>query len=283
MRFIRLLPYSEKSPKNIFDKIASNKQNPCKKILFDEKSPDCIKARIIERYSQYKKNRKKLENLTPFPYTAQQKACLIGCYGIDTDSKKELIALIKKKLDTHSKAICSYCGIGIPTTIDHYLPQSLFPEFSVLNYNLIPCCSDCNNIKGSNWIDPTTNSRLFVNFYYDEIPNEVFLHAKILQQNRAFLVEFFYRKPNNNKIYNTISTHLAMLDITNRLEGIANSYIDIIYDQNQTALYLGTSVEQLKNNIRLNTRIIEKKHGKNFWQAVLNRAILKSDFFFTIQ
>lgn len=283
MRYKRLLSYTEKSPEDLFIGIVSGKNKPCKQILFDEKSILCIKPHIINRFHEYKKNRKGLEKLTPFPYTEQQKSCLEGCYDSDTDAKKKLIALIKGKLDTHSKAVCSYCGIGRPTTIDHYLPKSIFPEFSVLSYNLIPCCPECNNLKSNHWIDDKSKTRLFVNFYFDEIPNENYLFAKILPKNNAFLVEFFYKAPNNSKIFSTISTHLTKLDITNRLEVIANSHIDTVYDQNQSALYAGSDAEQLKNTLRLNTRILEKKHGKNYWQVVLNRAIQNSNSFFTLQ
>lgn len=283
MRFKKLLPYTEKPPESLFESVVSKKNSPCKQILFDEKSLNSIKPHIISRYHEFKKNRKELERLSPNTYTMEQKACLEGCYDSETNSKKELISLIKGKLDTHSKAVCCYCGIGRPTTIDHYLPKSLFPEFSILSYNLIPCCPDCNNLIRNHWIDTEKKSRLFINFYFDEIPNENYLFAKISRKNGAFLVDFFYKAPNNSKIFNTISSHLSKLDITNRLEDIANSYIDTVYEQNQVALYAGIDAEQLKNTIRLNNRILEKKHGKNFWQVVLNKSILKSKPFFTIK
>lgn len=40
---------------------------------------------------------------------------------------------------------CPLCGeIGFTKSIDHYLPQSKFSQFSVLLHNLIPACRDCN-------------------------------------------------------------------------------------------------------------------------------------------
>ena len=41
---------------------------------------------------------------------------------------------------------CPFCG-GLgerPNTIDHYLPKSLFPQFSILPLNLLPACGICN-------------------------------------------------------------------------------------------------------------------------------------------
>lgn len=44
-----------------------------------------------------------------------------------------------------AKRKCPYCGgIGTPRNLDHYLPKSFFPQFSVLPQNLIPTCRDCN-------------------------------------------------------------------------------------------------------------------------------------------
>lgn len=51
------------------------------------------------------------------------------------------------KIKNSSKGKCLFCTHGTPTTLDHYLPQSV-PELSILPLNLIPCCSGCNNKKG---------------------------------------------------------------------------------------------------------------------------------------
>ncbi|MDX0833809.1 HNH endonuclease [Sinorhizobium medicae] len=43
---------------------------------------------------------------------------------------------------------CPFCGgIGQVHTLDHYLPKSNFPVYSVLPDNLVPCCRDCNSGK----------------------------------------------------------------------------------------------------------------------------------------
>ncbi|WP_122266830.1 HNH endonuclease [Pseudomonas syringae] len=40
---------------------------------------------------------------------------------------------------------CPFCGgIGTPRNLDHFLPKSHFPQFSVLPVNLVPSCRDCN-------------------------------------------------------------------------------------------------------------------------------------------
>ena len=40
---------------------------------------------------------------------------------------------------------CPFCGgIGRPRNIDHFLPKSKFPQYSIHPVNLVPSCRDCN-------------------------------------------------------------------------------------------------------------------------------------------
>lgn len=42
---------------------------------------------------------------------------------------------------------CAYCEIGEAIAIDHYLPSSTHPEFSLESLNLVPVCTRCNGRK----------------------------------------------------------------------------------------------------------------------------------------
>jgi hypothetical protein len=51
---------------------------------------------------------------------------------------------------------CPFCaGIGHVKTLDHYLPKSNFPLYSVLPANLVPCCRDCNTGKNASFASLT--------------------------------------------------------------------------------------------------------------------------------
>ncbi|EJB8411835.1 HNH endonuclease [Acinetobacter baumannii] len=44
-----------------------------------------------------------------------------------------------------AKEECPFCGgLGVPKNLDHFLPKTKFPQFSVFPINLIPACLDCN-------------------------------------------------------------------------------------------------------------------------------------------
>ena len=42
---------------------------------------------------------------------------------------------------------CPLCGIGTVNTLDHYLPKTHFPVFSVTPNNLVPACTWCQGTK----------------------------------------------------------------------------------------------------------------------------------------
>lgn len=44
---------------------------------------------------------------------------------------------------------CPMCGRDSLGTLDHYLPQSTYPEFCFYSRNLIPACSRCNTARGN--------------------------------------------------------------------------------------------------------------------------------------
>lgn len=75
-------------------------------------------------------------------------------------------ARIRRGLSDDFKGICSYCEKSCepPTrsgnsrdeeTIDHFRPRSKFPALSLDWQNLVYCCKQCNDAKGSQW--PETN------------------------------------------------------------------------------------------------------------------------------
>lgn len=61
---------------------------------------------------------------------------------------------------------CPMCGVGRTKTLDHYLPKSRYPAFSVLPHNLVPACRDCNTDKG-NPVAETADKQL-IHPYFDK-------------------------------------------------------------------------------------------------------------------
>lgn len=47
-----------------------------------------------------------------------------------------------------TQGACPVCGGAAASTLDHYLPKEIFPQFSLYSRNLVPACHRCNHAKG---------------------------------------------------------------------------------------------------------------------------------------
>lgn len=80
---------------------------------------------------------------------------------------------------------CPLCGQRVVTTIDHHLPESLYPVFAVFALNLVPACSDCNKKKGT--AAPGDANHQTAHPYFDDFESERWLYAKVCHGQPAAL------------------------------------------------------------------------------------------------
>jgi hypothetical protein len=98
---------------------------------------------------------------------AQRKQSLINLYvASENQFHYEILASLRRD---HQLIICPSCGAHVvPGTLDHYLPKTEFPEFSVLLVNLTPMCNACQESKGASFL--TANSqKKYLHSYFDEV------------------------------------------------------------------------------------------------------------------
>lgn len=76
--------------------------------------------------------------------------------------------------------ICPYCNHRDISTLDHFLPKTIYPILAVTPDNLIGVCSDCNKKKGDGI--PTSLAETFIHPYFEDIPNVKWLHADVLEK-----------------------------------------------------------------------------------------------------
>ncbi|MEE4098637.1 hypothetical protein [Pseudomonas viridiflava] len=85
-------------------------------------------------------------HLKAIALSTKQKNCLHKAY---TNAAKKFgldwIPLLRSEL----LGSCPMCGNSALGTVEHYLPKTPFPEFSVFSLNLVPSCSSCNQKRGS--------------------------------------------------------------------------------------------------------------------------------------
>ena len=77
--------------------------------------------------------------------------------------------------------MCPICGLEECSEMDHYLPRSLFHEFSSHTSNLIPLCHACNQEKHDYWLN-SKGERYFFNAFFDRLPAKI-IDCKITIRN----------------------------------------------------------------------------------------------------
>lgn len=77
-----------------------------------------------------------------------------------------------KSVNGGTSLMCPICGLKTCTEMDHYIPRSLFHEYSSHTSNLIPLCHDCNQEKHDYWLN-RNGDRYFFNAFFDQLPTKV--------------------------------------------------------------------------------------------------------------
>lgn len=94
-----------------------------------------------------------------------------------------------------ARGSCPYCaGIGSSRTLDHYLPKSKFPAFSVHPLNLVPACRDCNTDAGAGF--PMLPNEQLIHPYLDLdfFFLERWVHAEVVRCE-PIVIRFFAKPP----------------------------------------------------------------------------------------
>ena len=147
-------------------------------------------SEVIHAYSLYEVAAPEVATLARASLTQHQEAALIHCYDVETVPLRELRGEILGKIE-NSK--CPFCDLNESSTLDHYLPKRVYPEFSILSKNLLPCCSPCNSHK-STMISESGN-RLFFHPYFDTIPPHPFLRADVEMHSDILLLNYCIVRP----------------------------------------------------------------------------------------
>lgn len=170
--------------------------------------------------------------------------------------------------------LCPICGIGYVSTLDHYLPKSIYPIYSITPSNLIPVCRDCNISKSDKPINSEFDAVL--NPYYDTKLNEIWIEASISLQNNTITIVYnvIGKKPNiwSDIQYKRAKKHFEIFKLKKALSVQAISEIE----NNKFAwnTMLDTANDDfLKAYLEMQLESFER-HDINSWRSVLYRALI---------
>lgn len=169
---------------------------------------------------------------------------------------------------------CPLCGFGEIYEVDHYLPKSEFPVFSVFSDNLIPCCHPCNHGKLTAYANTAGQQTLHP--YYDEFEIEGFrwLYVDFVSNQDKFEITYYVDPPKavNSVSYSRIFTHFKQFKLENRFKKHALSEMVTILDSlRQEFPNLGSQLD-VQAHLKDEAKRRLKRHI-NAWDSALYDAL----------
>lgn len=172
--------------------------------------------------------------------------------------------------------ICPLCSQRVVTQLDHYLPKSRHPAFAVTPINLVPSCSDCNKEKLA--LQPSTASEQTLHPYFDEVDDEVWLSARVVENSPPAIV-FSATPPNTWPAVkcDRVRYHFETLCLGSLYSSNAGAkLINIRFSLMHVAERGGS--EDLKTHLAEQAGFRQTAE-KNSWQAAMYVALSKSNWF----
>lgn len=173
----------------------------------------------------------------------------------------------------HKQTVCPYCGHRVkPDTLDHFIPKNHWAEYSLLPQNLVPQCSTCASIKGSDYAVKDGVVCRYIHPYFFSYLSAVKFNVVINFVGRRvpdFSISFIVPKAFTQKIRNRIRTHLDELNVEKRMKLWC-------YD---SFLSWRTLLKHNDFDLRqsLQARVDENAHRKAYdWETAFYLAILKN-------
>ena len=174
--------------------------------------------------------------------------------------------------------ICPYCSATPVDTIDHMLPVALYPEFSVLAQNLIPCCGRCNRSKGPTCF--VNDGKDLFHPYFQKVPAGQMLRAYVEIVDRfvtwSFAIEdlpgmdghAFARMRNLFEILelDELYRQVSVPDVIDRL-------------QSMEIQHQAGGTEQVRLYLQLEAESARVRRGENYWKTAILVALAASSEF----
>jgi hypothetical protein len=158
---------------------------------------------------------------------------------------------------------CPICNFEQTSTLDHFLPRSTHPEFSILARNLIASCFTCNNSKG------THSPSRFVHAYLDEVPDLRMVVATTIWVPQLH-VEYSLVQPESMdaELFNRLSDQFQMLDLGGRFQKEAGYVLnEVILSCERPFRRGGASL--VREELLVQADDSQKAYGTNHYKTAL--------------
>jgi hypothetical protein len=173
---------------------------------------------------------------------------------------------------------CPYCNFGEQWEHDHYLPKSLFPEFTLYPNNLVPICKGCNGKKRA--LYHLAGARLFT-YVFSELDGVVGLLNVEIAYAPKLGVSYSLVNPGTlaPATFEVLERHFRALDLGRRYTKQTSTTLALLLRTFRTPVSLGLGPRQLRHRLKQMAVDRAAQCPANHWEvALLQRLAASSDF-----
>jgi hypothetical protein len=240
-------------------------------------------ARIVGLYQKYGKEKKlylflthngMLKKNSKYNVSGVTSDDLKNLYKRQMLNNKEPRKIYDKLMSLAKLGKCPFCGLGQVSTLDHYLPKSEFPTFSVLPYNLIPCCKDCNHGKSIAYAVKEEEQTLHP--YYDNYNDEQWLFADVIE-SPSLSIRYKVLPPEylTDIEKRRLKKHFDEYSLDKRFSIEASSELATLTHRFNISSF---DAKQIQEHL-ISSEIAYMEQYVNSWQRALYQALGKSEWY----
>lgn len=172
---------------------------------------------------------------------------------------------------------CPYCGLGQASTLDHYLPKTSYPQYSVTPLNLIPACKDCNTGKSDFSATIADEQCLHPYFDQDRFDNQQWLYAEVIETSPV-TISFYIDAPDDwdDVSKNRINFHFSDFRLAQRFSIEAASEAASL--KGYLTQISNPTPELIKEHLRMKV-VAEYNIQKNSWKTAMYQVLHSSDWY----
>ena len=254
-----------------FDNVVARRSSQTKALL------QSYRAQINQAYASYQVRSGNDRFLQPIPVTGEASNALKSNYAALSKGNHQA-HLRDTILGSARYDVCPYCNISPVDTLDHVLPRSMYPEFSILALNLVPACGLCNRKKGGTCF--RSSGKNLMHPYFMIVPVDPILFAEVVVDNESVTWSFYLQNQGvmGDLAFSAIEATFSLLDLASRFHGF--SVGDIVDRMGHFKLmYESGGPARLREYLLQESVSARKSRGANYWKTAILRALGESDPF----
>jgi hypothetical protein len=257
---VRNLPLPKVDDEAVYDAVATAKYQPRNRILKG------LRARVVAAYLDYESNAPTFGALASVSLGDDERDALRHAYDVDTAPLLD----VKRDLTSYDDLICPFCALSDSATLDHYLPKSQYPQFSIFSRNLVPSCWPCNSKKSD-----AVAGLPFMHPYYEKVPSERFLVVNAGLQPSTMILGFEIDRLANlpDSWIRRLEDHFVLLGLGARYRRMALDELRGRCGVFEDSLRRDSTGAALAGELRREAMSAAQYRGENHWRSALYNAL----------